>query len=154
MRPVIPWYPFPARKSSVWPITPELFTLRTSLVRLLEDQLADGLHDLFTRKGLGHLAGPEGELAMHVRAALTNGLTRAEISEAILHTAIYAGVPAANAAFAEPRETFAGLDAAAQHSADDSSTYSRTEFTDTPAAALATGVASDDSDVYTAFRPS
>ena len=57
--------------------------------------------------------GHEGELAMHVRAALTNGLSRAEISEAILHTAIYAGVPAANAAFAVARETFAKLDAAA-----------------------------------------
>ncbi|MDJ0338220.1 4-carboxymuconolactone decarboxylase [Cryobacterium sp. PH31-O1] len=56
--------------------------------------------------------GHEGELAMHVRAALTNGLSRAEISEAILHTAIYAGVPAANAAFAVARETFAALDAA------------------------------------------
>ncbi|WP_051973079.1 4-carboxymuconolactone decarboxylase [Cryobacterium sp. MLB-32] len=55
--------------------------------------------------------GHEGELAMHVRAALTNGLTRAEISEAILHTAIYAGVPAANAAFAAARDTFAILDA-------------------------------------------
>ncbi|TFD86988.1 4-carboxymuconolactone decarboxylase [Cryobacterium lactosi] len=55
--------------------------------------------------------GHEGELAMHVRAALTNGLSRAEISEAILHTAIYAGVPAANAAFTIARDTFAGLDA-------------------------------------------
>lgn len=44
--------------------------------------------------------GHEGELAMHVRAALTNGLSRAEISEAILHSAIYAGVQSANAAFA------------------------------------------------------
>ena len=35
----------------------ELFTLRTALVRSIEDQLADGLHNLFTRKGLGHLAG-------------------------------------------------------------------------------------------------
>jgi 3-oxoadipate enol-lactonase/4-carboxymuconolactone decarboxylase len=55
--------------------------------------------------------GHEGELAMPVRAALTDGLTRAEICEAILHTAIYAGVPAANAAFAVARVTFAGLDA-------------------------------------------
>ena len=55
--------------------------------------------------------GHEGELAMHVRAALINGLTRAEISEAILHTAIYAGVPAANAAFAVACETFDALDA-------------------------------------------
>ena len=41
-----------------------------------------------------------GELPMHVRAALRNGLTREEISEVLLHTAVYAGVPAANAAFA------------------------------------------------------
>jgi 4-carboxymuconolactone decarboxylase len=44
--------------------------------------------------------GREQELAMHVRAARTNGLTREEISEVLLHTAVYAGVPAANAAFA------------------------------------------------------
>nr|WP_281247397.1 4-carboxymuconolactone decarboxylase [Mycetocola miduiensis] len=54
--------------------------------------------------------GHEHELAMHVRAALTNGLTRAEISEAILHTAIYAGLPAANAALGIARDTFAKLD--------------------------------------------
>ena len=39
------------------------------------------------------------ELAMHVRAARRNGLSAAEISEVLLHTAIYAGVPAANAAY-------------------------------------------------------
>jgi 4-carboxymuconolactone decarboxylase len=44
--------------------------------------------------------GREAELAMHVRAARTNGLTPAEIGEVLLHTAVYAGVPAANAAFA------------------------------------------------------
>ena len=44
--------------------------------------------------------GREHELAMHVRAARTNGLTPDEISEVLLHTAVYAGVPAANAAFA------------------------------------------------------
>jgi 4-carboxymuconolactone decarboxylase len=42
----------------------------------------------------------EHELGMHVRAALRNGLTADEIREVILHTAVYAGVPAANAAFA------------------------------------------------------
>lgn len=41
----------------------------------------------------------EGEVAMHVRAALRNGLTPAEIGEVLLHTAVYAGVPAANAAY-------------------------------------------------------
>ncbi|GLI01670.1 4-carboxymuconolactone decarboxylase [Phytohabitans aurantiacus] len=40
------------------------------------------------------------ELAMHVRAALRNGLTADEIGEVLLHTAIYAGVPAANSALA------------------------------------------------------
>ena len=35
----------------------ELFNLRTSLVTTLERQLTDGRHDLFTRPGLGHLAG-------------------------------------------------------------------------------------------------
>ncbi|WP_308196457.1 bifunctional 3-oxoadipate enol-lactonase/4-carboxymuconolactone decarboxylase PcaDC [Cryobacterium zhongshanensis] len=54
--------------------------------------------------------GHEHELAMHVRAALTNGLSRAEISEAMLHTAIYAGVPAANSALSIARTTFAALD--------------------------------------------
>ncbi len=44
--------------------------------------------------------GREGEIAMHVRAARTNGLTADEISEVLLHTAVYAGVPAANAAYA------------------------------------------------------
>ena len=44
--------------------------------------------------------GREEELAMHVRAALRIGLTPDEIKEVLLHSAIYCGVPAANAAFA------------------------------------------------------
>jgi 3-oxoadipate enol-lactonase/4-carboxymuconolactone decarboxylase len=40
------------------------------------------------------------ELAMHVRAALRNGLSPDEIGEVLLHAAIYCGVPAANSAFA------------------------------------------------------
>jgi 4-carboxymuconolactone decarboxylase len=44
--------------------------------------------------------GREGELEMHVRAALRIGLTPEEIGEVLLHTAVYAGVPAANSAFA------------------------------------------------------
>lgn len=39
------------------------------------------------------------ELALHVRAALRNGLTPDEIAEVLLHSAIYCGVPAANSAF-------------------------------------------------------
>ena len=42
----------------------------------------------------------EVELELHIRAALRNGLTRAEITEVLLQSAVYCGVPAANAAFA------------------------------------------------------
>jgi 4-carboxymuconolactone decarboxylase len=40
------------------------------------------------------------ELALHIRAARRNGLTDDEISEVLLHSAVYCGVPAANSAFA------------------------------------------------------
>jgi 4-carboxymuconolactone decarboxylase len=48
--------------------------------------------------------GHDQELAMHVRAALRNGLTPDEIKEVLLQTAIYCGVPAANSAFAVAQE--------------------------------------------------
>jgi 4-carboxymuconolactone decarboxylase len=51
--------------------------------------------------------GREQELALHVRAARTNGLTPEEISEVLLHTAVYAGVPASNAAFAVAQRVLA-----------------------------------------------
>jgi 4-carboxymuconolactone decarboxylase len=54
----------------------------------------------------------ESEIALHVRAALRNGLTRDEIAEVLLHTAAYAGVPAANAAFAIAAEALAAEDGA------------------------------------------
>lgn len=47
----------------------------------------------------------EGEIAMHVRAAVRNGMTPAEIAEVLLHATVYAGVPAGNAAFRIARET-------------------------------------------------
>lgn len=53
----------------------------------------------------------EGEIAMHVRAAVRNGMTPAEISEVLLHATVYAGVPAGNAAFRIARETLAELQA-------------------------------------------
>jgi 4-carboxymuconolactone decarboxylase len=43
--------------------------------------------------------GRDEELALHLRAALRNGLSRDEIKEVLLQTAIYCGVPDANAAF-------------------------------------------------------
>ena len=54
----------------------------------------------------GHLD----ELAMHVRAALNNGLSRQEIKEVLLQTAVYCGVPAANSAFAVAQRVLAELD--------------------------------------------
>ena len=51
----------------------------------------------------------ENEIAMHVRGAIANGLTPAEIGEVLLHTAIYAGAPAANAAFAIAQRTLAEM---------------------------------------------
>lgn len=56
--------------------------------------------------GLGH----QDELAMHVRAALRNGLTRDQIGEVLLHIGIYAGIPAANGAFAVAQQVFDQID--------------------------------------------
>jgi 4-carboxymuconolactone decarboxylase len=49
----------------------------------------------------------EHELAMHIRAALRNGLSREEIGEVLLQSAVYCGVPAANGAFKVFREVMA-----------------------------------------------
>ncbi|OJU57483.1 MAG: 4-carboxymuconolactone decarboxylase [Microbacterium sp. 70-38] len=51
--------------------------------------------------------GHHEELAMHLRAGIRNGLTREEITEIILQSAIYSGVPAANTAFRIASEVFA-----------------------------------------------
>jgi 4-carboxymuconolactone decarboxylase len=48
------------------------------------------------------------ELAMHVRAALRNGLTDDEIKEVLLQSAIYCGIPAANSAFAVAQRALEG----------------------------------------------
>ena len=53
----------------------------------------------------------ETELAMHVKAALRNGLTPDEITEVLLHTALYAGLPRANRAFAIARDVLNSPDA-------------------------------------------
>lgn len=50
------------------------------------------------------------EFRMHVRAALDNGVSRDEIQEVLLQTAIYCGVPAANSAFHIAEEVFAAVD--------------------------------------------
>ena len=50
------------------------------------------------------------ELAMHIRAALNNGLSRDEIKEILLQTAIYCGVPSANTAFKTAQQVFHLID--------------------------------------------
>jgi 4-carboxymuconolactone decarboxylase len=57
--------------------------------------------------------GREQELAMHVRAALRNGLTEQQIGEVLLQVAIYAGVPAANSAFATAQQVLQAVGGAA-----------------------------------------
>jgi 4-carboxymuconolactone decarboxylase len=52
----------------------------------------------------------EPELEVHIRAALGNGLTRAEITEVLLQSAIYCGIPAANSAFATFQHVLSELD--------------------------------------------
>jgi 4-carboxymuconolactone decarboxylase len=49
------------------------------------------------------------ELAMHIRVAIHNGLTAQEIAEVLLHTGVYAGVPAANTATAIAQRVLAEL---------------------------------------------
>jgi 3-oxoadipate enol-lactonase/4-carboxymuconolactone decarboxylase len=78
--------------------------------------------DIWTRPGLDRRTrscitlamlaalGRSDELALHVRAARTNGLTNDEIGEVLLQSAIYAGVPAANTAFAVAQRALAELD--------------------------------------------
>ena len=55
--------------------------------------------------GLGH----QHELGLHVRAAVRNGVTAAEIREVLMHTAVYAGVPAANTALGVAQQVLADL---------------------------------------------
>jgi 4-carboxymuconolactone decarboxylase len=50
--------------------------------------------------------GQDEEVAMHVRATASTGATPADIREALLHVAIYAGVPAANHAFKIVKKTY------------------------------------------------
>ncbi|MET9674874.1 3-oxoadipate enol-lactonase [Streptomyces sp. NPDC006482] len=51
--------------------------------------------------------GHQEELAMHVRAAIRNGLSPEDIKEVLLHSAVYCGVPAANSAFATAQRVLA-----------------------------------------------
>jgi 4-carboxymuconolactone decarboxylase len=50
------------------------------------------------------------ELKLHVRGAINNGLTKDEIKEVFLQTAIYCGVPAAIDSFRTAKEVFAAME--------------------------------------------
>lgn len=70
--------------------------------------------DIRTRSMLtiGMLAalGKDGELKLHIRATRNTGVTRDEVKEILMQTAIYAGVPAANHAIALARAVYAEMD--------------------------------------------
>lgn len=53
--------------------------------------------------------GNDQELAMHIRATRRTGASRADVQEALLHVAIYAGVPRANHAMQIATATFAAM---------------------------------------------
>lgn len=58
--------------------------------------------------------GHDEEVAMHTRATLNTGATPEDIREALLHVAVYAGVPAANRAFKIVKKTYAEMAAEAE----------------------------------------
>lgn len=81
--------------------------------------------EIWTRPGIEHTTrrlmvmsmmialNREEEFVMHVRAAVTHGMSRDTIKELILQAAIYCGVPAANSAFHAASRLFKEMDAAA-----------------------------------------
>jgi 4-carboxymuconolactone decarboxylase len=88
----------------------------TPFTRPFQDYITKAVWgDIWTRPGLDRRTrsaitlavlaalGRDEELALHVRAARRIGLSEEEIAEVLLHTGAYAGVPAANSAFAIAR---------------------------------------------------
>ena len=53
--------------------------------------------------------GNDHELAMHIRATANTGASPEDVREALMHVAVYAGVPAANTAFRIARQTYADM---------------------------------------------
>ncbi|MFK8036289.1 MAG: 4-carboxymuconolactone decarboxylase [Hyphomicrobiales bacterium] len=53
--------------------------------------------------------GHDDEVAMHIRATANTGATKEDVCEALMHVAIYAGVPAANHAIKIAKQTFAEM---------------------------------------------
>ena len=77
------------------------------------DGLSRSQRSLLTIAMLAAL-GHHDELAMHLRATANTGASREEVKETLLQVAVYAGVPAANAAFAVAKWVFAEMDQAAE----------------------------------------
>ena len=61
--------------------------------------------------------GKEHELAMHIRATANTGVTPEEVREAFHQVAVYAGLPAANAAFATAKRVYAQMQPAPEEAA-------------------------------------
>ena len=70
------------------------------------DQRTRSLVTIALLGAMGHYS----EMEMHVKAAHNTGAQRSEIAEALLHVAVYAGVPAANRAFAAAKRALAEID--------------------------------------------
>ncbi|HHC1070645.1 TPA: 4-carboxymuconolactone decarboxylase [Klebsiella pneumoniae] len=80
--------------------------------------------ETWTRPGLDHhtrsmitiamliALNREAELKMHLRASFNNGVTRDELKELIMHSALYCGLPAANATMHLAQQVFDDIDAA------------------------------------------
>lgn len=96
----------------------------TDLTRDFQDFVTDyAWGGVWTRPGLDRRSrsivaltaavagGHHQELAVHVGGALTNGLTRAELTEVLLQTAVYCGVPAAQSAFRVAQQVLNEIDA-------------------------------------------
>lgn len=63
--------------------------------------------------------GQHEEVAMHVRATKNTGASREDVCEALLHVAVYAGVPAANHAFKIVKAAYAEMDAAGEKAGEE-----------------------------------
>jgi 4-carboxymuconolactone decarboxylase len=74
------------------------------------DTISDRERSMLTIALLAGL-GNDAELALHIRATANTGASRDDVLEALLHVAIYAGVPRANHAIAIAKQTFEEMEA-------------------------------------------
>jgi 4-carboxymuconolactone decarboxylase len=97
---------------------------RTALTEEFQDFITRyAWGDIWSRPGLDHhtrsmitiamliALNREAELKMHLRASFSNGVTRDELKELIMHSSLYCGLPAANATMHLAQQVFDELDA-------------------------------------------